>query len=52
MTCDRRQHTGPICPGLDVRTSHDRGARRIVSGQGGEIYYTGDHYKSFRAVLR
>ncbi|MGQ4384490.1 ribonuclease domain-containing protein [Streptomyces sp. SAS_270] len=37
-----------------VRTpgSRDRGARRIVTGQGGEIYYTDDHYKSFRAVLR
>lgn len=32
--------------------SHDRGARRLVTGQGGEIYYTGDHYNSFRAVLR
>lgn len=32
--------------------SRDRGARRIVTGQGGEIYYTDDHYKSFRAVLR
>ena len=32
--------------------SRDRGARRIVIGQGGEIYYTGDHYKSFRAVRR
>ncbi|MFJ9817043.1 ribonuclease domain-containing protein [Streptomyces sp. NPDC101151] len=37
-----------------VRTpgSRDRGARRIVTGQSGEIYYTDDHYKSFRAVLR
>ncbi|MCX5419430.1 ribonuclease domain-containing protein [Streptomyces sp. NBC_00078] len=37
-----------------VRTpgSRDRGARRIVTGQGGEIYYTDDHYESFRAVLR
>ncbi|MGW2519840.1 ribonuclease domain-containing protein [Streptomyces sp. NPDC001617] len=37
-----------------VRTpgSRDRGARRIVTGQGGEIYYTDDHYNSFRAVLR
>ncbi|MFE6486216.1 ribonuclease domain-containing protein [Streptomyces sp. NPDC088747] len=37
-----------------VRTpgESDRGARRIVTGQGGEIYYTDDHYKSFRAVLR
>jgi len=37
-----------------VKTSgeRDRGARRIVTGQGGEIYYTDDHYNSFRAVLR
>ncbi|MFF4348513.1 ribonuclease domain-containing protein [Streptomyces sp. NPDC001530] len=37
-----------------VRTpgERDRGARRIVAGQGGEIYYTDDHYNSFRAVLR
>lgn len=32
--------------------SRDRGARRIVTGQGGETYYTDDHYDSFRAVLR
>jgi ribonuclease T1 len=32
--------------------SPDRGARRLVTGQGGEIYYTDDHYTSFRAVLR
>ena len=37
-----------------VRTpgSHDRGARRIITGQDGETYYTDDHYNSFRAVLR
>ncbi|MEW2165011.1 ribonuclease domain-containing protein [Streptomyces sp. NPDC007084] len=30
----------------------DRGARRIVTGRSGEIYYTDDHYDSFKAVLR
>ncbi len=28
----------------------DRGARRIVTGAGGELYYTGDHYSSFVVV--
>jgi ribonuclease T1 len=28
----------------------DRGARRIVTGNGGERYYTDDHYKSFRRI--
>ncbi|MFI1616814.1 ribonuclease domain-containing protein [Streptomyces lydicus] len=30
----------------------DRGARRLVTGEGHETYYTQDHYRSFRAVLR
>jgi len=30
-----------------VRT---RGARRIVAGAGGELYYTDDHYNRFRRV--
>jgi len=30
----------------------DRGARRLVVGQDGDIYYTDDHYRSFRQVLR
>ncbi|KAA0940935.1 hypothetical protein FGF04_08050 [Streptomyces apricus] len=34
------------------RSNRGRGARRIVSGRGGEVYYTDDHYDSFRAVLR
>ena len=29
----------------------DRGARRIVAGQGGEFYYTDDHYRSFRRII-
>ncbi|MDA0224692.1 MAG: ribonuclease N [Proteobacteria bacterium] len=35
-----------------VRTPgrRDRGARRIVAGQGGEFYYTDDHYQSFRRI--
>ena len=28
----------------------DRGARRIVAGDGGDHYYTADHYASFREV--
>ncbi|MET9955554.1 ribonuclease domain-containing protein [Streptomyces sp. NPDC006339] len=36
-----------------VRTpgERDRGARRIVTGRGGETYYTDDHYQSFREVV-
>lgn len=37
-----------------VRTpgSKDRGARRIVTGDRHETYYTEDHYRTFKAVLR
>ncbi|MFJ7966751.1 ribonuclease domain-containing protein [Streptomyces sp. NPDC096324] len=41
-----REYTVPT-PG-----ENDRGARRIVTGRGGEIFYTDDHYNSFKAVLR
>lgn len=36
-----------------VRTpgERDRGARRLVTGRGGEVYYTDDHYETFREVL-
>ena len=35
-----------------VRTpgSQDRGARRLITGAGHELYYTDDHYKTFVAV--
>ncbi|GIH04970.1 hypothetical protein Rhe02_30370 [Rhizocola hellebori] len=32
--------------------SRDRGARRLVVGSKGDVYYTADHYESFRQVLR
>ena len=32
--------------------SSDRGARRIVAGKGGELYYTDDHYDSFKRVTQ
>jgi ribonuclease T1 len=31
--------------------SSDRGARRIVAGACGELYYTDDHYDTFRLVV-
>jgi ribonuclease T1 len=30
--------------------TRDRGARRIVRGRAGELYYTGDHYRSFKRI--
>lgn len=31
--------------------SPDRGARRLVRGEQGELYYTDDHYNTFRRVI-
>ncbi len=39
-----REYTVPT-PG-----ESDRGARRIVHGEGDEFYYTDDHYGSFRLI--
>jgi len=36
---------------VDTPGSDDRGARRIVTGAGGEVFYTDDHYGSFRVVI-
>lgn len=36
-----------VTPGASTR-----GARRIVTGRGGEFYYTDDHYQSFRRIIR
>ena len=41
-----REYTVPT-PGSD-----DRGARRIVAGEGGELYWTADHYSSFSRIER
>lgn len=30
----------------------DRGARRLIMGRDGEVYYTSDHYASFKQVER
>ncbi len=35
-----------VTPGSD-----NRGARRIVSGDGGELFYTSDHYDSFSEIV-
>jgi ribonuclease T1 len=31
--------------------ARDRGARRIVAGRDGTLYYTNDHYRSFKRIL-
>lgn len=35
---------------VDMPGSPDRGARRIVSGADGQLYWTGDHYDSFQRI--
>lgn len=35
-----------VTPGSD-----DRGARRIIAGDQGELFYTDDHYSSFKVIL-
>lgn len=36
---------------VETPGSDDRGARRIVAGKSGELFYTDDHYVSFREVV-
>ena len=31
--------------------ARDRGARRIIAGRDGELYYTDDHYRTFKRVM-
>jgi ribonuclease T1 len=37
---------------VETPGSPDRGARRIVSGADGELYWTADHYDSFERIRR
>lgn len=37
---------------VDTPGADDRGARRLVAGRQGELYYTPDHYRSFSRVVR
>lgn len=37
---------------VDTPGSGDRGARRIVAGSDGELYWTSDHYQSFERISR
>ena len=31
--------------------ARDRGARRVIAGRDGTLYYTDDHYRSFKRIL-
>jgi ribonuclease T1 len=35
---------------VETPGSSDRGARRVIKGNGGELYYTSDHYRTFRRI--
>jgi ribonuclease T1 len=37
---------------VETPASDDRGARRIVTGEDGTMYYTDDHYDSFKRIIR
>jgi ribonuclease T1 len=36
---------------VDTPGSSDRGARRIVAGQQGQLFYTDDHYRTFKRII-
>ena len=37
---------------VDTPDVPGRGPRRVVQGQAGDLYYTNDHYETFRQVVR
>jgi ribonuclease T1 len=54
---DNREGILPACDSgyyheytVDTPGSPTRGTRRIITGQGGEYFYTDDHYASFKLV--
>jgi ribonuclease T1 len=54
---ENREHRLPAEPSgyyheftVPTPGSADRGARRLITGTGRELYYTGDHYQTFVAV--
>jgi ribonuclease T1 len=58
-TFQNRERLLPRKPGgyyreytVETPGEDDRGARRIVAGEEGELYYTDDHYSSFRRVVQ
>ena len=57
QTFGNREHHLPARPNgyyreytVETPGSADRGARRIIGGKAGELYYTDDHYDSFVRV--
>lgn len=56
-TFQNREQLLPACASgyyaeytVETPGSSDRGARRIVAGDGGEYFYTADHYESFTLI--
>lgn len=37
---------------VETPGASNRGARRLVTGQGGELYYTPDHYRTFINLIK
>jgi len=35
---------------VETPGSSDRGARRVIRGNGGELYYSNDHYRTFKRI--
>ena len=59
VTFQNRERLLPAEPGgyyreytVSTPGAADRGARRLILGRHGELYYTPDHYRSFLWVVR